>query len=86
MSKPRYDIEKMTKDFILIRDVGPHDSHMTVTNGADDVVRELAESLNGRRLLYIDSMGSMDELLVENGCFAGFSILTPEERKEVQDD
>ena len=61
---------------LVIRDVGPWDRHPTVTNDAEAVVEELVSAgclPPGRRLLYIDSEGRKDELLVEDGRFAGFS-------------
>ncbi len=59
-----------------IRDVGPWDKFSTVTNDAEAVVAELAKQGHlpeGRRLLYIDSLGDKDELLVKGGKFAGFA-------------
>ena len=60
---------------LIIRDVGPWDKHPTVTNAAEDVVRELivrGHLPEGRQLFYYDSEGKLDELLVKDGLFAGF--------------
>ena len=60
---------------LLIRDVGPWDQHPTVTNDAEAVVAKLAAAgllPEGRRLLYFDSEGRLDEILVARGRFAGF--------------
>lgn len=70
---PRYKIVEQTPDYVLIRDTGPWDEHPTVTNGAEDVVAELASMLAGRRLEYIDSLGNRDQLLVRDGQFDGFA-------------
>lgn len=68
-----YKIIEETKDYILIKDIGPWDRYMTITNAAEEVVTELASTLAGRRLEYIDSEGRRDQLLVRNGRFAGFA-------------
>lgn len=77
---PHYMIVENTTDYVLIRDLGPWDRHMTVTNGAEEVVAELAHLLRGRRLEYIDSEGRRDQILVREGRFAGFAPcpVTPE--------
>ena len=62
-------------DRIIIRDVGPWDQYPTITNDAEHVVKEMASYVaDGRALLYIDSEGRMDRLLVKNGRFAGFAL------------
>jgi hypothetical protein len=67
--------EKMFEDAIVLRDIGPWDEHMTVTNDAEYVVQQLVGSgtlASGQRLFYYDSEGQLDEIVVENGRFAGF--------------
>lgn len=71
--KPNYIIIKETDDLVVIRDLGPWDHHMTVTNGVETVVAELAPILRGRRLEYIDSDWSQSRILVEDGRFGGFA-------------
>lgn len=73
MRKPNYKIIIETADCVVIRDVGPWDRHLTVTNGAEEVVIELAPMLQGRRLEYYDSDGNRDQLMVRDGKFAGFA-------------
>ena len=73
--KPNYEIIEQTSEYVLIEDLGPWDQHLTITNGAEQVVEELAPILNGRRLEYIDSDGRRDQLLVKDGKFAGFAPL-----------
>lgn len=58
---------------LIIEDLGPWDKHYTVTNDVENVVRELAPRLAGRRLLYFDSIGELAELSVKDGRFAGFA-------------
>lgn len=50
---------------------------LTITNGAEGVVEELAPMLAGRRLFYVDTEGRVDELLVKDGRFAGFKAGYP---------
>lgn len=72
MRKANWIMVNQTSEVVLIQDVGPWDRHPTVTNDAEGVVAEIAPSLNGRRLEYIDSDGQRDELVVKDGKFAGF--------------
>lgn len=65
-----------TAERLVIRDVGD-DNEPSVTNDAAAVVAELfdLELLPpGRALLYYDSCGSLDEIVVEGGAFAGFRV------------
>ncbi len=62
---------------LVIRDLGPWEKYMTITNDAENVVAEL-HSLGhippGRNLLYYDSLGTLDELNHDgNGHFLGFA-------------
>ena len=75
MNRANYEIVDAAEDHILIRDIGPWDMFMTVTNAAEEVVAELAPMLAGRRLEYIDSDGRRDRILVKDGRFAGFELL-----------
>jgi len=61
---------------LVIKDVGPWDQHPSVTNDAENVVRSLVAQGHlpeGRRLLYYDSDGRLDEILVKDGQFVGFA-------------
>lgn len=71
----RYRIEETATDAVVIRDLGPWDRHKTVTNDAEAVVEQLASMLGDRRLFYYDSLGTLDELAVVDGKFAGFRSL-----------
>ena len=86
MRKPNFIL--LAKDeehkILYIKDVGPWDQYPTVTNGAEDVVASLINAHileDGYRLLYYDSDDILDELLVENGAFAGFAPGPREEKK-----
>lgn len=61
---------------LVIKDVGPWGQHLTVTNDVENVVRSLVMQGHlpeGRRLLYYDSDGRLDEILVKDGQFVGFA-------------
>jgi len=67
---------------LYIRDVGPWDRFPTVTNDAEAVVDYLrAHNLvwQGRRLIYCDSDGHWDEILLKDGSFSGFRTLVQDE-------
>lgn len=79
MRPASYSIERETDSYILLRDEGPWDTHLTITNDAERVVAKLAKRLAGRGLYYIDSQGDIDEIVVRNGLFAGFYPGGPKE-------
>lgn len=72
----RYEIERESAEQLVIRDVGPWHRHPTVTNDAEGVVARLHADGHlppGRQLLYIDSLGGLDELSHDGcGAFIGF--------------
>ena len=70
--KANYEIIQQDNGCVLIRDIGPWDKFLTVTNAAEQVVAELAPMLKERRLEYIDSECERAVLLVKDGNFAGF--------------
>jgi hypothetical protein len=73
----RFAVEAVTADVVTIRDLGPWDRHLTVTNDAENVVKYLLETgelARGRRLLYYDSLNALDEILVRDGRFIGFAV------------
>jgi hypothetical protein len=75
---PIYEVVADDPDHLLIRDVGPWDSHSTITNKAEEVVEALLPVLGGRKLYYIDSEGDHAELVIHQGKFAGFAFPNPE--------
>ncbi|SRR6266576_7358618 len=73
------------KDRVIIRDDGPWDQHFTVTNDAEWVVKQLTPTLRGRRLLYFDSEGELDELIVQDGKFKRFGLLALDEVRRIRE-
>lgn len=76
MRHAKYDIESVTPDAVRIRDQGPWDKYLTITNDVEWVVTQLVAAgyLKGnQRLLYWDSEGEMGEILVKGGNFDGYS-------------
>jgi len=60
----------------VIRDLGPWNEHLTVTNDVEWVVKQLFAThalLAGQRLFYYDSDGRLDEILVKDGKFVAFA-------------
>jgi hypothetical protein len=85
MRTVNYEVVRIAAEWVLIRDAGPWDRHLTVTNGADLVVEQLAAQglLDQRRLFYIDSEGDCDEIVVEHGQFVRFNFLSQEWRERL---
>jgi hypothetical protein len=67
-----YSIDIETANFIVLKDEGPWDQYMSITNAAESVVAEM-NFLLGRRLYYYDSEGQLTEIKVKDGKFAGFA-------------
>ena len=72
MRRSNWRILERNDRFLIIEDLGPWNIYWSVTNDAEAVVLELAPELDGRRLLYRDSQGQLDEILIKDGQFAGF--------------
>jgi len=73
---PRYEVVLSTKEKVVIHDIGPWDRHLSVTNGAEQVVSQLYESgqVRTQRLFYVDTEGEPGELNHDGkGTFLGFS-------------
>jgi hypothetical protein len=73
MRHAKFDLVGVTPTFVIIRDVGPWSEHPTITNDVEYVVRLIAPLLDGRRLLYFDSLDELDELILEDEKFTGFA-------------
>lgn len=61
--------------FFVIRDMGTGNA-MSITNDAENVVAQVVslESYTpGQRILYYDTDGNIDELLIKDGKFVGFA-------------
>ena len=66
---------------LVIKDIGPWNRHLTVTNDAENVVQRLERQGHlpvSRRLFYYDSEGELSEILVRDGFFAGFALYRDE--------
>lgn len=72
MRHANFVIIAIRTDRLVIRDVGPWSKFPTITNDAEWVVEQLAPRLADRILLYVDSTGDTDQLLVRDGKFVGF--------------
>lgn len=79
MRRSNYIIKADVDGFpLVIQDVGPWDQYVSVTNNVENVVKELFDRgllSRDRPLYYVDSEGSMDEILIEDKQFIGFRIL-----------
>ncbi len=67
--------EDEKRGLLLIKDMGPWDKHLSVTNDAEWVVQclsVLGVLPKGRRLFYFDSEGEVAELLHAEGKFVRF--------------
>ena len=74
--RANYRVIEKSKERIVLKDIGPWDRYMTITNAAESVVLEVDRNFLGigtRRLFYYDSDGVMTELIVKDGKFAGFA-------------
>ena len=76
LRKTNYQVmSQMPAGPVIIKDLGPWDQYLSVTNGAEDVVEELyAKGIltDGRQLLYYDSEMQLDEITHKDGKFTGF--------------
>lgn len=77
MNRARYEIvEDLLGEPLVIRDLGPWDRYVSVTNDAEAVVAELTTAgklPTGRRLFYYDSDGIKDEIIHQGGIFLAFA-------------
>lgn len=81
-----FKIVSSTRDWLVIRDVGPWDQYMTVTNAAEQVVEDLIVGKvlhSGQRIAYYDSGGDLDEIVVAGDRFESFRLLTNTERAAI---
>lgn len=76
MKTPNYRVIEITKDLVLLQDIGPWDLYPSITNGVEKVVELVFPLLQGRRLEYIDSEGERDEIVVTpDGEFQEFRFI-----------
>lgn len=82
-TRSAYQVISATPSQIVIIDCG---GDVSVTNDASRVVDELFKiynGLTGKRVFYRDSLGTFDELAVEDGVFAGYRACTKVMRHEL---
>jgi len=66
-SEPHYEIAHQDHVYIMLKDLSNESGSVTVTNAAEKVIEQL-QTLHGmdirfKRVFYIDTKGSVDELL-----------------------
>jgi len=75
-------VKNAPREPLYLRDLGPWEECLTVTNDAERVVNQLVGQgylPPGRRLIVCDSEGEWDEFLVKDGAFAGFRSIVQDE-------
>lgn len=75
LTMPNWDIICVSADAtaVLLEDCSMKRGGPSLTNQAGQIVRELWYSEHrGRRIFYIDTLGRMDEILVQSGTFYDF--------------
>ena len=75
---PNFETVEDSENCHIIRDIGPWNTHLTITNGAELVVEFLFNNniiKNGKRLFYYDSDNELSELRHENGKFLGYAAV-----------
>lgn len=70
MSRAKYAIDEVTERFIYLTDL---DQGCSITNDAEQVVREVVLKYGNKRILYFDTMENQDELCHNNGVFTHFA-------------
>jgi hypothetical protein len=76
MSRANYQVVETTPEAVVLRDIGPWNKFMTITNAAEEVVEELADRgilKDGQRLFYYDSENELTELVHKDGQFMTFA-------------
>jgi len=75
MMRASYTVDRVTSNsvlgkmvFIVDNDVG-----VTITNDAENVVKDVLAKYSNHRIIYRDTDGNWDELLHWNGTFTGFA-------------
>ena len=69
--RTNYRIAKVTNSYVYIIDECS-DNEMSITNAAEEVVKQLYKKYGNRVFIYKDSMGIIDRLDHEHGEFIGF--------------
>lgn len=72
MRQASYIIAEINEDTVFLTDVSDAVGAMSVTNNAENVTAEINALYPGMRIVYIDTMGWIDELVHDNGKFQRF--------------
>jgi hypothetical protein len=65
--RSNYAVLEANHTAVLLRDLGPWDVYLSITNDAENVLAEIEPVLNGRRVFYLDSENELAELKKING-------------------
>jgi len=78
MIKSNYLRAYSDEERVVLRDIGPWDMYRTITNDAENVVKQEHENgLGDRKLIYYDSDGDLTELAHDGaGNFKRFSYVS----------
>ena len=82
----RYDIIQATETCIVLKDLGPWDRYMTITNAAEHVIEDMQRIfiIGNRRLFYFDSEGELTELCHEGERFIRFAPVSDEDVRRLK--
>lgn len=72
-SKASWYLKGSSPGSVHIVDESNDTGSVSITNDAENVVREVVERYGNKRIFYTDTMGNIDELVHENGEFTGFA-------------
>ena len=77
MREARFKVIGHNDRVLAIKDIGPWDEYLTVTNDIENVVRRLYASgdlVHGQSLNVVDSEGDCDTVIHEHGEFVSFAL------------
>ena len=78
MKRANYEVIAHSEDRVILRDLGPWDKYSSITNAAEDVIRNLHPYIKDKKVFYYDSEGDYGELVHDNnGQFVRFAFAKP---------
>jgi len=72
IKRSNWTVEEVNDQHITLRDLGPWDEYMTITNDIESVIKDLSSSIAGRRVFYYNNNEELNEVVIKNGEFSGF--------------
>ena len=72
MKRSNYVINSEDENQIVLKDLGPWDQYLTITNDAENIIEELSAEQKEKIIYYFDSNSVLTELLVLDGKLKGF--------------